>query len=53
MRVDTEQGKEPIGSRIIEMPENLERTELRDSKASFIKLLACASVEHWRRARRW
>jgi hypothetical protein len=24
---------EPIGSRIVEIPENLERTELRDSKS--------------------
>jgi cytochrome c553 len=40
MLADEENGKEPIGSRIIETPENLERTELRDSKSSFYRLRA-------------
>jgi cytochrome c553 len=45
MLVDAEQGKEPIGSRIIEMPENLERTELRDSKSSFIAYVPVGSIK--------
>lgn len=45
MLVDTEQGKEPIGSRIIETPENLERTELRDSKSSFIAYVPVGSIK--------
>ena len=37
-------GTEPIGQRIIEMPENLERTELRDSKSGFIAYAPLGSV---------
>jgi len=45
MPVDEENGKEPIGSRIIETPENLERTELRDSKSSFIAYVPMGSIK--------
>jgi cytochrome c553 len=37
-------GTEPIGQRIIEMPENLERTELRDSASGFIAYVPPGSV---------
>jgi cytochrome c553 len=37
-------GTEPIGQRIIEMPENLERTELRDSASGFIAYVPSGSV---------
>jgi cytochrome c553 len=36
---------EPIGQRIIEMPENLERTELRDSASGFIAYVPVGSIE--------
>jgi cytochrome c553 len=36
---------EPIGQRIIEMPENLERTELRDSASGFVAYVPVGSVE--------
>jgi len=36
---------EPIGSRIIEIPENLERTELRDSKSGFIAYVPSGSIK--------
>lgn len=35
---------EPIGQRIIEMPENLERTELRDSTSGFIAYVPIGSI---------
>ena len=35
---------EPIGQRIIEMPENLERTELRDSASGFIAYVPRGSI---------
>lgn len=35
---------EPIGQRIIEMPENLERTELRDSASGFIAYVPPGSI---------
>jgi cytochrome c553 len=35
---------EPIGQRIIEMPENLERTELRDSASGFIAYVPVGSI---------
>jgi cytochrome c553 len=35
---------EPIGQRIIEMPENLERTELRDSASGFIAYVPVGSL---------
>ena len=37
-------GMEPIGQRIIEMPENLERTELRDSASGFIAYAPVGSI---------
>jgi cytochrome c553 len=38
-------GMEPIGSRIIEMPENLERTELRDSRSGFVAYAPMGSIQ--------
>lgn len=38
-------GMEPIGNRIIEMPEHLERTELRDSESGFIAYVPPGSVK--------
>jgi cytochrome c553 len=38
-------GQEPIGQRIIETPENLERTELRDSKSGFIAYVPAGSIK--------
>lgn len=38
-------GVEPIGQRIIEMPENLERTEWRDSRSGFIAYVPVGSIE--------
>ena len=38
-------GSEPIGQRIIEMPENLERTELRDSTSGFVAYVPVGSIE--------
>jgi len=35
---------EPIGQRIIETPENLERTELRDSKSGFVAYVPTGSI---------
>lgn len=48
MFVETEgadKGMEPIGSRVIEMPVDLERTELRDSKSSFIAYAPIGSIK--------
>jgi cytochrome c553 len=36
--------KEPIGKRILEVPENLERTEARDSKSGFIAYVPKGSI---------
>ena len=41
---DDSGGREPIGQRIIEMPENLERTELRDSSSGFIAYVPPGSI---------
>jgi len=41
---DESGGTEPIGQRIIEMPENLERTELRDSASGFIAYVPVGSL---------
>ena len=38
-------GTEAIGNRIIEIPENLERTELRDAKSGFIAYVPAGSVQ--------
>jgi len=40
-----ESGTEPIGQRIIEMPENLERTELRDSGSGFVAYVPTGSIK--------
>lgn len=37
-------GREPIGNRILEMPVDLERTELRDSHSSFLAYVPVGSV---------
>jgi cytochrome c553 len=45
MLVEAQPGAtEPIGQRIIEMPENLERTELRDSASGFIAYVPVGSI---------
>ncbi len=38
-------GMEPIGQRIIEMPEDLERTELRDSASGFVAYVPIGSIQ--------
>ncbi|MFO1321035.1 MAG: hypothetical protein U1F52_15595 [Burkholderiales bacterium] len=45
----TPAGTEPIGQRIVEMPEDLERTELRDSLSGFIAYVPPGSLEKGRR----
>jgi cytochrome c553 len=40
-----EGGTEPIGDRIIEVPENGERTELRDARSPFIAYVPVGSVK--------
>lgn len=45
MHVPTNDGNEPLGQRIIEMPENLERTELRDATSSFVAYVPVGSVK--------
>ena len=46
MLVESEGGeKEPIGERIIETPENLERTELRDDHSGFVAYVPVGSIE--------
>lgn len=39
---------EPIGQRIIEMPEDLERTELRDARSGFVAHVPPGSIERGR-----
>jgi cytochrome c553 len=41
---DAEGGSEPIGHRIVEMPENLAETELRDSGSGFIAYVPPGSI---------
>jgi cytochrome c553 len=43
-----EGGVEPIGNRILEVPENTERTELRDPASSFIAYVPPGSIEKGR-----
>lgn len=38
-------GREPLGQRIIEMPVDLERTELRDDRSGFIAYVPTGSIE--------
>ena len=42
--------REPLGERIVEIPDNLEQFESRDPRSTFTAL--CRSVA-WRKARRW
>ena len=44
MHVPTNDGSEPLGQRIIEMPENLERTELRDGASGFVAYVPPGSI---------
>lgn len=44
MHVPATEGTEPLGQRIIEMPENLERTELRDASSGFVAYVPPGSV---------
>jgi cytochrome c553 len=37
--------KEPIGNRVIEVPENLEQTELRDSGSGFVAYVPVGSIK--------
>lgn len=41
-------GMEPIGNRIIEMPEDLHRTELRDARSGFIAYVPIGSIARGR-----
>jgi cytochrome c553 len=43
-----ERGREPIGQRIIEMPQDLERTELRDASSGFIAYVPIGSIDQGR-----
>ncbi len=43
--VDTSGAKEPIGNRIIEVPENVERTFLRDATSGFVAYVPTGSVK--------
>src|SRR5436190_5468657 len=45
MHVSTNDGNEPLGQRIIELPENLERTELRDSASGFVAYVPPGSIK--------
>ncbi len=51
MHVPTNDGTEPLGQRIIEMPEDLARTELRDAASGFVAYVPPGSIK--RRASRW
>lgn len=44
MLVEASAQREPIGSRIIEMPEDLERTELRDGASGFVAYVPSGAV---------
>jgi cytochrome c553 len=45
MHVPTMDGTEALGQRIIEMPEHLERTELRDASAGFVAYVPPGSIK--------
>jgi cytochrome c553 len=45
MLVDAGGGTEPIGQRIIEMPQDLERTELRDGASGFVAYVPIGSIQ--------
>lgn len=40
-----DQGSEPIGNRIVEVPENIERTDLRDSSSGFVAYVPVGSIK--------
>ena len=44
MHVPTNDGAEPLGQRIIEMPEDLRRTELRDGSSGFVAYVPVGSI---------
>ena len=44
MHVPAGDGSEPLGQRIIELPENLERTELRDAASGFVAYVPPGSI---------
>jgi cytochrome c553 len=44
MHVPTDDGTEPLGQRIIEMPEDLRRTELRDGSSGFVAYVPVGSI---------
>ena len=44
MHVPTTEGTEPLGQRIIEVPENVSRTELRDAASGFIAYVPVGSI---------
>jgi cytochrome c553 len=45
LAADTSASKEPVGSRILEVPENLDLTELRDDASSFIAYVPPGSLK--------
>ncbi len=45
MHVPTNNGTEPLGARIIEMPEDLSRTELRDAASGFVAYVPPGSIK--------
>jgi cytochrome c553 len=45
MHVPTNDGNEPLGQRIIEVPEHLERTELRDAASGFVAYVPVGSIK--------
>ncbi|MEO7135147.1 MAG: hypothetical protein ABI024_13120 [Vicinamibacterales bacterium] len=45
MHVPTNDGTEPLGQRIIEMPEDLPRTELRDAASGFVAYVPPGSIK--------
>ena len=45
MHVPTNDGTEPLGQRIIEMPEDLARTELRDAASGFVAYVPPGSIK--------
>jgi len=49
MLVKAGSGREPIGNRIIEMPENLDRVELRDPRTGFVAYVPKGSIARGKR----
>ena len=45
MHVPANEGTEPLGQRIIEMPEDLARTELRDAASGFVAYVPLGSIK--------